>query len=85
MGGGKLDLRDATIASGQAVVKVFAVMGGFEILVPETWNVMVEATPFLGGVDDKTKVNTGIGSRLIIRGFVMMGGMDIKNWDKRDR
>jgi hypothetical protein len=80
MGGGKLDLREATIVDGQAVVKVLAMMGGFEILVPETWNVIVEATPFLGGIDIKARTSVNPSApRLVIRGFVMMGGLDIKN------
>lgn len=81
MGGGKLDLRDATMAPGGAVIDVFAVMGGFEILVPPTWIVDVEGTPFMGGFDDKTQLSgaPGSGPHLKIRGFVMMGGVDIKN------
>jgi hypothetical protein len=57
-------------------------MGGFEIIVPETWAVDIEVTPFLGGCDDKTVSRLGAptdGPRLLIRGFVMMGGLDIKN------
>jgi hypothetical protein len=85
MGGGKLDLRDATLNSGKAVLDVFAMMGGFEILIPETWNVRNEVIPFMGGVDDKTRMNPGTAAPVIvIRGFVMWGGIDIKNWDKRD-
>jgi hypothetical protein len=80
MGGGKLDLRGATLAGGQAVVNVFAMMGGFEILVPDTWNVIVETTPLMGGVEFKAKTTADPSApRLVIRGFVMMGGLDIKN------
>ena len=80
MGGGKLDLRGATLAGGHAVVSVFALMGGFEIFVPETWNVMIEVTPFMGGVDIKARTSTDLSApRLVVRGFVMMGGVDIKN------
>ena len=80
MGGGKLDLREATMADGQAVVNVFALMGGFEIIVPETWSVRVEVTPFMGGTEDKTRTSPGPSApRLVVRGFVMMGGVEIKN------
>ena len=80
MGGGKLDLLDATMAPNGAVIDVFAVMGGFEVLVPPTWNVDVEVTPFMGGYDDKSQPPASAnGPRLRIRGFVMMGGIDVKN------
>jgi hypothetical protein len=80
MGGGKLDLRDAVLAPGGAVIDVFSIMGGFEIIVPDTWPVDIEVTPFMGGCDDKTMPHPGAaGPRLVIRGFVMMGGLNIKN------
>jgi hypothetical protein len=80
MGGGKIDLRDAKLAGGQAVIDVFTIMGGFEILVPDSWSVIVEAMPFMGGIDDKTRQRVGESApRLILRGFVMMGGVEIKN------
>jgi predicted membrane protein len=80
MGGGKLDLRGATPAGGQAIINVFAVMGGFEIFVPETWSVIIEATPFMGGIEDKTRPLAGPSTaRLVVRGFVMMSGVEIKN------
>ena len=80
MGGGKLDLRDAMPAGGQAVINVFAMMGGFEILVPETWRVISEVTPFMGGIEDKSRTSTNpTAPCLVIRGFVMMGGVTLKN------
>jgi predicted membrane protein len=80
MGGGKLDLRDAMPAGGQAVINVFAMMGGFEILVPETWRVISEVTPFMGGIEDKSRTSTNPSAPcLVLRGFVMMGGVTLKN------
>ena len=80
MGGGKLDLRDAIPAGGQAVINVFAMMGGFEILVPETWRVISEVTPFMGGIEDKSRTSSQPAAPcLILRGFMMMGGVTIKN------
>ena len=80
MGGGKLDLRNATFAGGEAIVNVFALMGGFDIRVPDTCRVVIEMMPFMGGIDDKTRPPASPpASRLIVRGFVMMGGVTIKN------
>jgi predicted membrane protein len=80
MGGGKLDLRDAVPAGGQAVINVFAMMGGFEILVPETWRIVSEVTPLMGGIEDKSRSsNDPAAPCLVIRGFMMMGGITLKN------
>ena len=80
MGGGQLDLRDAVPAGGQAVINVFAMMGGFEIIVPETWRVISEVTPFMGGIEDKARTSANPSApTLILRGFVMMGGVTLKN------
>lgn len=81
MGGGKLDLREATMAPGsEAIVDVTAMMGGFEIKTPETWNVVVELIPFMGGYEDKTRHPTDPSApRLRVRGFVMMGGVELRN------
>ena len=81
MGGGKLDLREAIAAPGsEAVIDVTAMMGGYEIKIPETWNVIVELMPFMGGYEDKTRHPTDPSApRLRVRGFVMMGGVEIRN------
>ena len=80
MGGGKLDLREAGLAGPEAVVDVLTIMGGFEIRVPETWSVVVEVIPFMAGYEDKTRHPADpLAPRLRVRGFVMMGGLDIRN------
>lgn len=82
LGGGKIDLREARLGGGQAVLHVLAFMGGFEVLVPDTWNVILEATPFMGGVDDRRRppaTPDPAAPTLFVRGFVMMGGVEIKS------
>lgn len=90
MGGGQIDLRQATIPRGEAaVLDVFAVMGGCEIFVPDTWTISVPLVAVMGGVDDKrlpalpTGVESAAGGlappRLVLRGLVMMGGIEIKS------
>jgi len=106
MGSNKLDLRQATLAPGdEAVIDVFAMMGGLELRVPDGWTVVVEAVPVMGGVKDQRlhagarraleaerapadagasdtkapEVNPSTAPRVVVRGFIIMGGLVIKS------
>lgn len=79
MGGCEIDLRHAAI-HGEAVIDVFAMWGGIEIRVPEDWRVVGRVTPIMGGFDDKTGATPAAAAHtLIIRGVVLMGGVEVKN------
>ena len=80
MGGGLLDLRQARLAEGEVELRVFAMWGGYELRVPPDWDLTIDVLPLLGAVEDKrTLSETGDGSqRLVLRGVVIMGGMEIK-------
>ena len=87
MGGCHLDLRQATIPPGQeAVIDVFAIMGGLEVWVPSNWAVVSHIVPIMGSVEDKrlpvappqTPV-TDTPGQLLLRGQIIMGGLTIKN------
>lgn len=80
MGGCDLDLRGAYIKESPATISVFALMGGIKIMVPMNWTVIVQGTPILGGMDDKTRPAQGTDQKeLIITGEVVMGGVEITN------
>ena len=81
MGGCELDLRDALMSTGElAVVDVFVVMGGVTIFVPPHWTVSQEVVPLMGGVHDKThSVPSNPAQHLLVRGTVVMGGVEISN------
>ena len=80
MGGISLDLRQAKIKNDEAVLDVFAFWGGVEIRVPEDWHVVVQAVPLLGGFEDKTfHPKSGTNKRLVIKGYAIMGGAEVKN------
>ena len=80
MGGGKVDLRHAQMVGDFCILDVFVIWGGYEIWVPSNWTIEVHAMPILGGVDNKTNTTDGSGQkRLIIKGTVVMGGIEIKN------
>jgi len=79
MGGCELDLRGAAITASPAVLDVFAVWGGIEVRVPEGWAVENRVFPFLGGVEDRTRPAPDSTQRLVVKGMVVMGGVEIKN------
>jgi predicted membrane protein len=80
MGGVELDLRNAEIREGEeAVLDVFAMWGGIEIMVPENWRVVGKVLPLMAGFEDKTTHRTGTGPVLIVRGTVLMGSIVVKN------
>ena len=80
MGGCEIDLRDAQIADEGATIEVFAMWGGIEIMVPGDWSVAISATPVMGGVEDARKmVGSDPTKRLLIKGMVLMGGVEIRN------
>ena len=78
MGAVELDLRGAAIAT-EAVLHLSIVMGGVEIKVPREWSIVVNGSPLLGGMEDKTVPPMSPGKRLVIEGSVIMGGVEISN------
>jgi hypothetical protein len=53
-GGGTLDLREATLDPAGATLRVRAIFGGLEVIVPESWPIEVHANSIFGGVGDAT-------------------------------
>lgn len=78
MGGCMLDLRDAAIVK-EAVINVFTIWGGINIKVPPDWTVVLNGTPVMGGFTEKTATPPDNGRRLVIRGYAIMGGVEIRN------
>jgi len=91
MGGAVLDLRQAVLAPGtEALLDLFIVMGGCELMVPAHWVVSAPVVAIMGGIEDKRILSSPSvveqatlagrpAPRLVIRGFVMMGGATIQS------
>lgn len=78
MGGVELDLRGASTAAGQeAVIDVFVWWGGVEITVPPDWAVSNQVVAIMGGAEDSSTGTQASTNRLIVRGFCIMGGVEI--------
>ena len=80
MGGCEIDLREASIVDSPAVIDVFALWGGVELAVPEDWTVTMKTQPIMGGISDRTTAPRGGSDKnLILKGTVVMGGLEVKN------
>ena len=80
-GGYKIDLRKAAMKGTSAVVDANAIFGGIEILVPESWNVVVRGAGIFGGYGDESHhPDPGVPApQLIVEGVAVFGGVAIKN------
>lgn len=78
MGGCSLDMRGASI-QGEATINVFAFWGGVTIKCPPDWTVVLQGTPILGGFEEKTVAPPDNSKRLVIRGYAIMGGVEVRN------
>lgn len=81
-GGSEINLTKADI-QGRAELEVTCIFGGTKLIVPPDWNIQQEAVAIFGGVDDKRPV-TGLqenpSKTLVIKGTVLMGGIDIRSY-----
>lgn len=85
MGGVEVDLRGASTGGGDAVIDVFVWWGGIDITVPPDWAVSNQVMVLMGGADDSTSGTQDSKSRLIVRGFCIMGGVDINTGHGKKR
>jgi hypothetical protein len=77
-GGGALDLRDAILAPGGATLRVRAIFGGGQILVPATWTV-VSRVRGMGGLSDArpSMGRPADAPQLVIEGIMFAGGFAV--------
>ena len=78
-GGLELDLRQAVMEAPEATIDIQATLSGIEVRVPRDWQVVVQLAATLGAVEDKTVAPASPGHRLVLRGEMTLGGLEIKN------
>jgi len=79
MGGFDVDLRDADIEGSEATINVNCFMGGGVIRVPETWAVSMRVAAFMGGHSLKAREGPQPTKTLVVKGFAIMGGVEVRN------
>jgi hypothetical protein len=85
-GGGILDLRGAVLAPGGATLRVQALFGGAQILVPASWRLDVKVIG-LGGVGDgRQQIDRPADAPVLrIQGWAMFGGFGVASEGPKDR
>jgi len=82
LGGGEIDLTPSELSPGTNTLELVAILGGASIFVPEDWTVKIDVVSILGGFSDSRKPSRIIvqdeSKVLIIKGFVLFGGGEIK-------
>lgn len=83
-GGSEINLTQCKLAEGINTIDIFALFGGTTIIVPKNWNVIVNVTALLGGFSNKgikdPTVEIDMSRSLVIKGLVVFGGGEIKNF-----
>ena len=83
-GGGEVDLTRSSLSPGENVIEITCIFGGTTIIVPESWNVILDVTPILGGFSDARKLRGDVikdnTRSLTIRGTVIFGGGELKSY-----
>ena len=83
--GARIDLRGATLDPACGRLRVRALFGGLQVLVPESWAVDVKAGAYLGGVSgDATVQGPSAGPVLVIEGWAAFAGIEITTDDDSD-
>lgn len=83
-GGSEIDFTKCELAVGENVLDVLAVFGGYTLMIPSHWNVIVDVLPIFGGFSnkihkhDKEVIDTS--KTLIIKGLVIFGGGELKRY-----
>ncbi|MCJ7552845.1 MAG: cell wall-active antibiotics response protein [Ignavibacteriaceae bacterium] len=83
-GGSEINMTQCELAEGVNAIDIFAMFGGTTIIVPKNWNVVVSVTSILGGFSNKgikdPTVEIDTSRSLVIKGLVIFGGGEVKNF-----
>lgn len=79
-GGMDIDLRHAKLTPEGAEIDIFVAFGGIDLIIPSNWEVVRRVTPLFGALDDERRGDPGAGGpKLVLRGLVLFGGVDLKD------
>lgn len=81
-GGALIDLRNSTPSPTGILIDLAVFFGGVSLIVPEGWRVKWEGTILGGGFSDETTTTADPNVPVVVvKGFVVMGGLQAANKD----
>ena len=87
-GGSEVNFHNSQIDGNVAVIDVFTIFGGSKFIIPQDWDAQIDVIAIFGGFTDKRFMGTKnfatddinqTNKTLIIKGFTIFGGGDIRN------
>ena len=82
MGGVELDLTNCYLSKEGCIIDLSVVMGGVSLKISREWNIQSEITPIMSGIEDEDQYSNNVhidpAATIILRGSVVMGGIEIK-------
>jgi len=82
-GGAEVNLSQANFQTPQIEIESVQIFGGAKLIIPADWTIHNEAVAIFGGIEDKRPQPVAIPMPekiLILKGFVMFGGIEIKSY-----
>ena len=79
MGSVYVDFREAEMKENSVNLDASAVMGSIEIRLPSHWGIVVDGTPVMGSVENKTVTPSEYTKKIIIDASAVMGSVEITN------
>lgn len=82
-GGAEINLTQAGFQQQQIEIESVQIFGGAKLIVPSDWVIHNEATAIFGGIEDKRQQPVALpvpAKILVLKGFVMFGGIEIKSY-----
>lgn len=78
-GGADIDLRAAATADDGATIRIIALFGSVDLLVPEDWDVNVRTWAVVGDVAPKRAAPSAPGGRLTLTGLSLFSGVEVRS------
>ena len=82
MGGVELDMTNCYLSKEGCIIDLSVIMGGISLKISREWNIKSEITPIMSGIEDEDQYSNNVhidpAATIILRGSVVMGGIEIK-------